>query len=134
MVNGKIVRPEGASGRVWTGTLEVGRPTRVEIRRRGFRPFETTLTPQADQPVELVAEIRPHEFPVQITADPRGTLVLLEGREVGRTPLNLRVPTGTRELLLKKSCYEEERVPLRLPDEPSGTITVNRRLARIRGC
>lgn len=95
--------------------LEPG-PTLVEVKREGYRDAYDTITVPPSGEVTFTLEMEPLVGRVTILSEPDQAEVYLGGATfLGITPLvQVSVPSGQRELTLKKEGYEPLTVQLKV--------------------
>jgi serine/threonine protein kinase len=99
----------------------------IELKQKGYHPalVEILLDKEAPSPVTLTLEPIPIRF--EITSDPPGAGVSLDGREVrGATPLVLEFsPHEDHEIVLSLDGYESRSLRVVAGEElPSGQVTL----------
>ncbi len=131
-LDGKVVRAQGSS-EPYLGEVEVGSKVEVELQAKGYKPFRKQLEIASEKPVALSAELERDGFEVQVSSYPTGALVFADGKELGETPLKVRLAASVKEVSLKKRCYEDAELEV-APSEDGSLTTVKHRLKKIRGC
>lgn len=88
------------------GLSYAGEGHQLRIEREGFQPEVRHLDPHD---ASLHVMLKPMGTPVAIHTDPAGTEVFIDGKSVGRTPLDaVVIPTsGTHEITIKADGYAE---------------------------
>jgi len=123
-VNGE---PRGAA------PLELGLPFGlydVQISREGFVPQARTVEITATKPiselkVHLEAEVVARTASADIVSTPAGATVLVDGREVGRTPVKgFDLAVGERRIEVQKDGYAPERRAVRVKGGQPVTVRV----------
>ena len=111
------------------------RPGRVdlELRLGGYQTFRTSAQIRPGQTTVVNASLVPvvQNGLLQINSNPQGAQVLLDGRVVGNTPLNLTVGPGRYDLELRLAGYQSFRVSLGVGS--GQTVPVNAILQALRG-
>jgi formylglycine-generating enzyme required for sulfatase activity len=88
----------------------------LSVSAPGYYPLETTLTVSAEDSQELLLKLQPLPGKVDVSSEPAGARVWLDGEELGRTPLqSLSVAAGPHQLQLQAERY--------LPWEQSVEVT-----------
>jgi predicted metal-dependent HD superfamily phosphohydrolase len=86
---------------------------------------------------EVVAPVAaPTTATLQISSDPPGAAVSVDGAAAGTTPLNLDVESTSRrsiQLTFSRDGYRDRRVPIRLDPTLAGTVVVVREQLQKRG-
>ncbi|HSP80072.1 MAG TPA: PEGA domain-containing protein, partial [Myxococcaceae bacterium] len=131
-LGGKVVREQGSS-EPYIGEVEVGSKVEVEVRAKGYKPYRKNLEIDSEKPVALSADLEREGFEVQVSSYPSGALVFADGKELGETPLKVRLAASVKEVSLKKRCYEDAELEV-APSEDGSPTTVKHRLKKIRGC
>ncbi|MBI3181006.1 MAG: protein kinase [Myxococcales bacterium] len=133
-VDDELVKPLGTPG-MYVGEMAAGVEHRIEVKLPGFRPFKKTLSAkETSAPAKVTATLDPYEYAVKVTSEPSRATVVVNGKALGETPEDVTILGGVSELLLRKKCYETTRVPVPLPPEPKGVITVSGSLRRLQNC
>ena len=92
----------------WTGALKAGEYV-VECKQEGHRPTNQGITVEvnADKSIELQRPI-PITGYVSVISDPAGATVLIDGKESGKTPCNIKeVLVGNRRVTLTLTGYAQ---------------------------
>jgi len=113
-----------------------GQEAKLEVRRQGYQKVTKTLVaPVSSEPYRVSVKLEPLNFELAVTSDPKAATILTGSRELGVTPANVTVPGGLDKLTLRKRCYDELSVPLKLPDTPAAApIAVTGQLHKQPGC
>jgi eukaryotic-like serine/threonine-protein kinase len=100
----RIAGIEPHTGSDWSVELEAG-VFQVEISRDGYKSWVTQieLSPGDSQTVRVVLEQggNPNVATLVIRSTPAGLTVLLDGQEIGQTPLTREVPPGPHTVALR---------------------------------
>ncbi|MCX7801644.1 MAG: PEGA domain-containing protein [Meiothermus ruber] len=111
------------------------RPGRVDIELRlgGYQTFRTSAQIRPGETTVVNANLVPvvQNGLLQINSNPQGAQVLLNGRVVGNTPLNLTVQPGRYDLELRLNGYQNFRASLSVGS--GQTVPVNATLQALRG-
>ncbi len=111
------------------------RPGRVDIELRlgGYQTFRTSAQIRPGETTVVNANLVPvvQNGLLQINSNPQGAQVLLNGRVVGNTPLNLTVQPGRYDLELRLNGYQSFRASLTVGN--GQTVPVNATLQALRG-
>ncbi|ADD27716.1 PEGA domain-containing protein [Meiothermus ruber] len=111
------------------------RPGRVDIELRlgGYQTFRTSAQIRPGETTVVNASLVPvvQNGLLQINSNPQGAQVLLNGRVVGTTPLNLTVQPGRYDLELRLNGYQNFRASLSVGS--GQTVPVNATLQALRG-
>ncbi len=106
LLNGRVVGATPLSLELLPGTYN------LELRRSGYEPLRTTVTIQAGQVTRLnlaLVATPPPTGVLSVDSTPRGAQVLVNGRQVGTTPLDLTLNPGRYTLELRRSGYSPFR-------------------------
>jgi hypothetical protein len=90
-------------------------------------PLVPTTGEDPAKPPLRSAPARPPEFvgTLVLQSDPRGAAVLIDGRPVGRTPLQLaRVRAGSHAVWVEREGYQRWTASIRVPAEKSTPVNV----------
>lgn len=60
----------------------------VKVVKDYFVPFEQTLPPLGDQPVQIEVSMQPAPVSISITSEPAGAIVMIDKRQVGTSPFS----------------------------------------------
>jgi hypothetical protein len=106
---------------------------RVRIEKRGYAPWEGSLSVIAGKRIEVPfpIELKAVVGSLEILSEPSGSRVFLDGKEMGQTPLSLpAVRVGQHRIRVSREGYEpyEEQAGVR-----QGKNRVSASLKRLRG-
>jgi serine/threonine protein kinase len=133
-LNGAVVKRAGTRG-FYVAEVPLGAPQDVQVRRPGYRPFSTQVSPRtAETPTEVRTTLEPLDIPVLVTSVPAGAVVFSGERMLGVTPFSSRVPATATALTFRKRCFETAQVPLKLPEQPGPRVPVRATLRKVPGC
>lgn len=94
-----------------TFSLNPGNYT-IELRRLGYQPYRTNVNIPGAGTFRVFANLQP-EAPatgtLAISSNPSGAQVLIDGRVVGNTPLNLTLRPGRYTVVLRLGGYQDFR-------------------------
>ncbi len=111
------------------------RPGRVDVELRlgGYQPFRTSAQIRPGETTVVNANLTPvvQNGLLQINSNPQGAQVVLNGRVVGNTPLNLTVQPGRYDLELRLGGYQGFRASVTVGS--GQTVPVNATLQALRG-
>lgn len=111
------------------------RPGRVDVELRlgGYQPFRTSVQLRPGETAVVNANLTPvvQNGLLQINSNPQGAQVLLNGRVVGNTPLNLTVQPGRYDIELRLGGYQGFRTSVTVGS--GQTVPVNANLQGLRG-
>ncbi|GIW32973.1 PEGA domain-containing protein [Meiothermus sp.] len=113
----------------------VVRPGRVDVELRlgGYQPFRTSVQVRPGETAVVNANLTPvvQNGLLQISSNPQGAQVLVNGRVVGNTPLNLTVQPGRYDIELRLGGYQGFRTSVAVDN--GQTVPVNVNLQALRG-
>jgi hypothetical protein len=133
-LDGAVVKKSGTRG-FYVGEVQGGSDHAIQIRRAGYRPYETRVSARAtDEPLEVRTALEPMDYAVLVTSSPPGAVVFSGERQVGLTPVSARIPGTSTALTLRKRCFETAQIPLRLPEQPGPRISLRATLRKVPGC
>lgn len=106
----------------------------VKVVKDHFVPFEQTLPPLGEQPVQLEVAMKPAPVSISIKSEPAGAIVMIDKRQVGASPyaaetfqpgqeyqIDLAAP-GYKPYSTKVTPEVGRPVDLRIPLEPVGGV------------
>jgi|GEM_PF-1239956 hypothetical protein len=126
LINGRLVGNTPLTLELLPGTYN------LELRLSGYNPLRTSFTIQAGQVTQLnlpLVAIPPPTGVLAVDSNPRGAEVLLDGRLVGATPLNLSLNPGTYTVELKRGGFSPFRTLVTIQAGRTTRLSIN--LARI---
>jgi len=92
----------------------------------GHRPFERKVRVPAGGRARVEAALRPRGANLDIISSPAGATVLLDGADIGETPVRgLFVPPGDHLVVVDKSWHARWTHPLLLEDGASEAVAAN---------
>ncbi len=96
--------------------LEVGRAYRVTATKEGYAPAEAILQPTGSGGSARL-HLEPHAAMLELDSDPQGATVLVDGKDSGKTPVELStLPPGTEvEITLRKVGYADSIRKIKVP-------------------
>jgi hypothetical protein len=84
---------------------------RIVIRRQGFRDYSTTLNVSRGQIRRIEAKLIESLGSLNITSQPSGATIYLDGRQIGSTPYqSTDTKAGDYKILLRKEGYEDHTI------------------------
>lgn len=102
--------------------------TRVKVVKAGYRTFFQDTTVKAGQPSYLKVELTPIQGSLECSSRPGGATVVLDGKEVGTTPVTLSgLAYGRHDLQVSASGYEPYHRSVSVLDETPGRVDVELR-------
>src|SRR5262249_19718597 len=117
-LNGAVVKRAGTRG-FYVAEVPLGAPQEIQLRRSGYRPFSTQVSPRsAETPTEVRTALEPLDVPVLVTSAPAGAVVFSGERQLGGTPVSSRVPATSTAPPLPQRRVGAPQVPLPLAQAP----------------
>ncbi len=101
----------------------------IELRQEGFHPAQVEITLGKEVPPPVSLSLEPIPIRLEVTSEPTGAGILLDGREVpGITPLTLELsPREDHEIVLSLDGYESRTIEIVAGEElPSGEVTLEK--------
>ncbi len=133
-LDGAVVKKFGTRG-FYVGEVQGGSDHSIQIRRAGYRPYETRVSARTtDEPLEVRTALEPVDYAVLVTSAPPGAVVFSGERQLGLTPVSARIPGTSTALTLRKRCFETAQIPLKLPEQPGPRISLRATLRKVPGC
>jgi eukaryotic-like serine/threonine-protein kinase len=133
-LDGAVVKKSGTRG-FYVGEVQGGSEHAIQIRRAGYRPYETRVSARTtDEPLEVRTALEAMDYAVLVTSSPPGAVVFSGERQLGVTPVSARIPGTSTALTLRKRCFETAQIPLRLPEQPGPRISLRATLRKVPGC
>jgi serine/threonine protein kinase len=133
-LDGAVVKKFGTRG-FYVGEVQGGSDHSIQIRRAGYRPYETRVSARTtDEPLEVRTALEPVDYAVLVTSTPPGAVVFNGERQLGLTPVSARIPGTSTALTLRKRCFETAQIPLKLPEQPGPRISLRATLRKVPGC
>ncbi|MBX7152971.1 PEGA domain-containing protein [bacterium] len=87
-----------------TYLLPVGKQN-IVIKADGFKTYEQEVEIKEKETVKITATLEQLFGKLSVTSDPSGADVFIDGKNAGKTPLNLdKIPAGTREIKVQKGA------------------------------
>lgn len=86
----------------------------VTVRAMGFAPWTRKLTVSPNRLTEVSATLEATAAIVQVTSDVSGAEVVLNGKPAGQAPVELEVPPGTLDVLVRKEGFREAAQSLKV--------------------
>lgn len=132
--------PSGAS--IWlNGKLVGGTPFEENeiktstynllIRLAGYQDFTRSLNVREGELTSEMVNLTPLLGTIEVTSEPSGATILLDGQNVGTTPKNQKVKPGTREIVLQKTGFANFTTSVKV--ESGKVRNVNHRLNALVG-
>lgn len=113
----------------WSGPLEPGTYT-IEARKAGHKPFRKTyeVSKINEQITITLLEPEPIYGSVDISSDPRGASISIDGKPIGHlTPFSQRLLIGTHTISLSKPGYQPYETSVTI--NPEGVENVSAKLS-----
>ena len=112
-INGAIYDPKDL-----TDLSLLSGKTRVKVVNEGFRPYFQEVTIDPGEKAHLKVEMSPILGQLECLSVPEGASVLLDGKEVGQTPLSLNsVSFGSHRVEIRKAGFAPFQQTVRIDDE-----------------
>jgi hypothetical protein len=103
----------------------------VRIVMEGYVPWQGVLAVIAGKKVEVPVELKAKLGQLDVSSEPGGAKVYLDGKEMGQTPVSLPgIRVGTRQVRVTKEGYESHEEQVKLGE---GRNRVSVSLKRLRG-
>ncbi|GIW29941.1 MAG: hypothetical protein KatS3mg071_0115 [Meiothermus sp.] len=122
LINGRLVGNTPLNLELLPGTYN------LELRRSGYNPLRTAFTIQAGQVTRLnltLVATPPPTGVLAVDSNPRGAQVLVNGRVVGNTPLNLTLNPGSYTVELRRGGFSPFRTLVTIQAGRTTRLTVN---------
>ncbi len=105
----------------------------LELRLSGYQTISTTVAVRAGQTTPVNVNLVPvvQNGVLQINSNPQGAQVILNGRAVGNTPINVTVQPGQYQLELRLGGYQSFTAAVSVGN--GQTVPVNATLQGLRG-
>lgn len=116
----------------WTGALEKGDYT-VEVKKASHRSSSEVvhITELDTRTIQLKAPT-PIYGSLEITSTPANATIILDGKNVGKTPMLLNdILVGIHNMVLEKDGYERMSQTIKLNEEPNQISLLLNRLGKI---
>ena len=102
------------------------------IRLAGYQDFIGSLNVREGELTPLMANLTPLLGMIEVTSEPSGATILLDGQNVGTTPAKIqKVKPGTREIVLQKTGFANFTTSVKV--ESGKVRNVNHRLNALIG-
>jgi hypothetical protein len=121
-----VVTRDGAPVEVPLEGLE-GDSISIELRQEGYHPSRTEIMLGKEAPPPIALSLEPIPIPFELSSDPPGATISLDGRELASTaPMTVELSPGEdHEIILSLDGYESGRVTVVAGEElPSGEVTL----------
>ncbi len=127
-VEGKV-RGVAEDGTLVVTGLDTGRPYRVKATRKGFRAAEALAQANTDSPGRVELVLLAEAATVTFRSDPDGASVIVDGKELGKTPLTVTTLTPRAQLtaIVRRPGYTDDVINLTVP-APGGEATIEKDL------
>jgi uncharacterized protein (TIGR02145 family) len=94
--------------------------TKIKLKKKKFEDFDTTLVIQSNKTIVFSANLNSSFLFLNVTSDPTGAYVFIDGEELGRTPfskeldLSDKAQRGFKSLQVEAENYESktEQIPI----------------------
>lgn len=78
---------------------------KVRVVKVGYAPFEQTVSIVPEETKYINANLKSTQGMASIKSNPMGAKVIIDGMDMGTTPLNRRLPEGTHQVEIEKDLY-----------------------------
>lgn len=122
LINGSVVGNTPLSIELQPGNYN------LELRRSGYNTLRTPFTIQAGQVTQLnlpLIATPPPTGVLAVDSNPRGAQVLINGRVVGNTPLNITLNPGIYTVELRRSGFSPFRTNVTIQAGRTSRVSVN---------
>jgi hypothetical protein len=131
-VDGDPVRMVGNPPRVLN--LRSGK-RRLRLMAPGYLPWETDLVMEKDKPSLVEQKLEPRIGKLVVRSKPKGALIFLDGKRVGRTPKTIDKLSAAKayKIALRAKRYQLLKFELRpsdWPDDPAAVLEIDKQLTR----
>lgn len=112
-------------------TLNAGTYT-LEVRRAGYNPYRVSVNIQAGRTTQIYAQLVPTPPPtgtLVVNSNVAGAQVLVNGRQVGFTPVNVSLNAGNYTLEVRRAGYNPYRASVNI--QPGRTTQIYANLSAI---
>jgi serine/threonine protein kinase len=100
--------------------------TRIKVVKEGYRTYFQDVIVKAGEPTYLKVEMSPIQGYLELTSSPAGATVLLDGKEVGKTPLELKaLPYGPHKLEMALPAHATHTQSVAVTDEAPDKVHVD---------
>ncbi len=79
----------------------------VKVVKLGYAPFIDVISTKGRRAIKLEVELVPVSGVLHVDSTVPGSRVLVDGRFVGVTPLDVEFDVGARAIQVEKGCYKE---------------------------
>ncbi|MFT3692224.1 MAG: PEGA domain-containing protein [Kofleriaceae bacterium] len=117
------------SGQLLVRDLEVGRNYAVVVKADGYSAKQQVVQPRAGGSTVTIS-LEAMAAMVDVDSSPTGATVIIDGKDVGQTPLQLNTlaPNSTATLTFKKTGYQDATAKLDVP-APGKEVRMSQPLA-----
>ncbi|HZH05006.1 MAG TPA: PEGA domain-containing protein, partial [Myxococcaceae bacterium] len=127
-VKRQVVKPAGVP-EPYLSEVTPGEKQTVEVRYEGFKPVTREVTvPEADALHPVYIRLEPQDLTVDVTSQPSGASVVVDGREMGITPMQVALGPATGQVQLRKRCFQTVKLSV------DGKPAVHAVLKKVAGC
>lgn len=77
----------------------------IHLEKSGYAPKDLTFSVNSDRPLKISSSLESNIGNITITSEPAGAKVLINGEQIGITPLKREYPDGEYKLTLQCSNY-----------------------------
>lgn len=112
-----IVLDGKSTGKKTPATFDVGPGRHVITLAKGCATAESEFSVDEGQTKKLQLELEPAKVMLAITSTPEGATVSLDGKEIGKTPLDAKVDCGDRKVAVALEGYKPAEKAVSLDTE-----------------
>lgn len=104
----------------------------ISLTKDGYSRWENSIEIKPLKIAKIQAALVPSSGELSITSNPTGAIILLDGKQLGMTPLlNHSVLQGSHVLTLKKKNYHSQEKQIEITDNPASfKITLQQNLVK----
>ncbi len=137
MVERLVINSEPSGASVFIGEMEIGKtPYRDSLIQPGYHKIKIVVGPDfedyeqvvriiGNKPVTIEAKLSPAGF-INISTQPSGIPVLMDGKEIGVTPItNQKVASGRHRYKIQKDGFKDFDTTLNIAQKQIYTISKN---------
>ena len=96
----------------------------VEVKKDGFAEWKKTINIKRGKEITLNAVLQPNTGTVSIASEPSEATTLLDGNEIGKTPVNKAgIKIGTHEVQIQKDGYLSWKNTIKIKAAKTSSLT-----------
>ena len=96
----------------------------IRVELENFLPYQEKIVLKASEIKVLNVKLKPVGASLLVRTDPPGTTVTLNDKEVGKTPMQLRVLAGDYVMELRQAGYRSDRQSFRLRENENRVVDI----------